>query len=200
MNEPTKERIKKVAFAFFATKGFYGTTMNEIAEGVGIKKPSLYSHFSGKEELFFAVYEDLAAEYKGLMERLLAESEQMKPEEQLAYIFEQYIVYFADNPKIQSFWNQITFFCPAELKDRFGNHIWGYEEKFQQQMESIFSSGMRDGTVATDDPARLMWSYRVFREGLLNWMIILPELKPECIPGFWQHLWNGLKNNQREKA
>ena len=40
--------------------------MNEIADGVGIKKASLYAHFKGKEDLFFAVYEDLAQEYVNL--------------------------------------------------------------------------------------------------------------------------------------
>jgi AcrR family transcriptional regulator len=47
----TKERIFEVALDLFSQKGFDAVSMREIAEAVGIKKASLYSHFSGKDEL-----------------------------------------------------------------------------------------------------------------------------------------------------
>jgi AcrR family transcriptional regulator len=47
----TKERIFEVALDLFAQKGFDAVSMREIAQAVGIKKASLYSHFSGKDEL-----------------------------------------------------------------------------------------------------------------------------------------------------
>ncbi len=47
----TKERIFEVALDLFAQKGFDAVSMREIAEAVGIKKASLYSHFSSKDAL-----------------------------------------------------------------------------------------------------------------------------------------------------
>jgi AcrR family transcriptional regulator len=47
-----KENIKKTALQVFARYGYYKTTMDDIAEGVGIKKNSLYYYFSNKESLF----------------------------------------------------------------------------------------------------------------------------------------------------
>ncbi|MGZ7095989.1 MAG: TetR/AcrR family transcriptional regulator, partial [Methanobacterium sp.] len=41
----TKERIFDAAIKLFAQYGFEGTSMREIAEEVGIKKASMYSHF-----------------------------------------------------------------------------------------------------------------------------------------------------------
>jgi AcrR family transcriptional regulator len=47
----TKEKIFEASLDLFAQKGFDAVSMREIAEAVGIKKASLYSHFSGKDEL-----------------------------------------------------------------------------------------------------------------------------------------------------
>ncbi|MGZ7050027.1 MAG: TetR/AcrR family transcriptional regulator [Methanobacterium sp.] len=47
----TKERIFDAAIQLFAQYGFEGTSMREIAEEVGIKKASMYSHFKSKDEI-----------------------------------------------------------------------------------------------------------------------------------------------------
>jgi AcrR family transcriptional regulator len=46
----TKERIFEAAIDLFALKGFNATSMREIAETVGIKKASMYSHYKSKDE------------------------------------------------------------------------------------------------------------------------------------------------------
>ncbi len=47
----TREKIFEASLDLFAQKGFDAVSMREIAEAVGIKKASLYSHFSSKDEL-----------------------------------------------------------------------------------------------------------------------------------------------------
>ncbi|MGM0629059.1 MAG: TetR/AcrR family transcriptional regulator [Patescibacteria group bacterium] len=51
----TKEKIIEESKELFGKKGFRGTSMSDIAEAVGIKKPSLYHFFSNKEEIYFTV-------------------------------------------------------------------------------------------------------------------------------------------------
>ncbi len=51
MEVNTKEKILEEALGLFSQKGFYGTSMSNIAEKVGITKAALYKHFSGKEEI-----------------------------------------------------------------------------------------------------------------------------------------------------
>lgn len=47
----------------FATKGFEGTAMSEIATAVGVRKASIYSHFKSKQEildtLIFEVFKSM---------------------------------------------------------------------------------------------------------------------------------------------
>lgn len=50
-NKTTKERILDSALTLFAEKGYDGVGVDSIAEKAGIKGPSLYKHFKGKEEI-----------------------------------------------------------------------------------------------------------------------------------------------------
>jgi AcrR family transcriptional regulator len=44
-----------VAEDLFATRGYDGTSLRQIADGAGIKEPGLYNHFAGKQALYEAV-------------------------------------------------------------------------------------------------------------------------------------------------
>jgi AcrR family transcriptional regulator len=48
---PTRERILVESSRLFATRGFLGTSTRDIASAVGIRQPSVYSHFGSKHEI-----------------------------------------------------------------------------------------------------------------------------------------------------
>ena len=49
-----KRRLQLLAVALdvFAERGFYSTSMNDVADAAGVTKPVLYQHFGSKRELF----------------------------------------------------------------------------------------------------------------------------------------------------
>lgn len=59
MNQKRKEEIIMATLKLASEKGLAGVSMSMIAESVGIKKPSLYNHFSSKEQLIEEMYEYL---------------------------------------------------------------------------------------------------------------------------------------------
>jgi AcrR family transcriptional regulator len=47
----TRQEIVDAALNLFAEKGFFGTSMREIARAVGVRESAIYHHFTNKEEL-----------------------------------------------------------------------------------------------------------------------------------------------------
>lgn len=60
----TKERILDEALMLFSENGYDGTSVEQIAEKVGIKAPSLYKHFKGKEDILNAIIDNAEARYE----------------------------------------------------------------------------------------------------------------------------------------
>ncbi len=62
--KPTKDRILDSALTLFAEKGYDGVGVDLIAENAGIKGPSLYKHFKGKEDILDALIEKVESYYE----------------------------------------------------------------------------------------------------------------------------------------
>ena len=60
----TKEKILETALSLFAENGYNGTSMEQIAQNVGIKAPSLYKHFKGKEDILNSLIDIAEARYE----------------------------------------------------------------------------------------------------------------------------------------
>lgn len=55
----TKQRILDEALTLFSEKGYANVFVNDIAERVGIKAPSLYKHYKNKQAIFDAIIEEM---------------------------------------------------------------------------------------------------------------------------------------------
>ena len=63
----TRQAILDAALELFAEKGFFGTSLRDVAAAVGVRESALYNYFAGKEALFEAL---LAAHLDSKAERL----------------------------------------------------------------------------------------------------------------------------------
>lgn len=57
--KPRKEEILDIATCLFAERGYEGTSMNDVAARVGMRKASLFYHFATKDALYEAVLDRL---------------------------------------------------------------------------------------------------------------------------------------------
>ena len=67
------DNICAVAVVHFSEHGYDASSLSDIAELAGMRKASLYSHFSGKDALFLDVFDDALAEEQAFMDRCFAD-------------------------------------------------------------------------------------------------------------------------------
>ena len=72
--KPRKEEILDVATRLFAERGYDGTSMNDVAERVGMRKASLFYHFATKDALYEAVLDRLVATLQTALEAIYVSS------------------------------------------------------------------------------------------------------------------------------
>jgi TetR/AcrR family transcriptional regulator len=76
----TRERILDAALGAFADHGYTGTSLNDIAEEVGIRRQSLLHHFPSKDVLYRAVLTESFTAWSVLVEDAVVNTRQGWPQ------------------------------------------------------------------------------------------------------------------------
>src|SRR5829696_689925 len=69
----TRQAILDAALDLFAQKGFFGTSLRDVATAVGVRESALYNYFASKEALFEAL---ILADQHSKVERLTSLAEE----------------------------------------------------------------------------------------------------------------------------
>src|SRR2546425_4182355 len=95
---PAVERRRQLldaALEVFAARGFYGTSMDELAETAGVTKPVFYKHFGSKRSLYLELLEDVGRRLIDEITKVTASAS--GPRQQVEVGFEAYFRFVADN-------------------------------------------------------------------------------------------------------
>ena len=153
----TREAILLEARRCFAEHGYEGTSLNDIAAGVGIRRASLLHHFPSKEAIYQTVFERALADW-GL--RINASVENPPPGPQgegwthVDRVLTTAVRWFFENPEFVRLVRHESLAAGSHLGFDLGEAIHPY---FQRAV-NYFDREMGAGRLRKQDPEQLIIS------------------------------------------
>ncbi len=151
-NPIPRETLIAVACAAFAEKGYAGASMGEIARRAGLRKASLFHHFTSKDLL----YTEVLAETLGNLGKLVADGKDGSGVfvERLDRLGDQVNDYLGGHPEAARLLIR-ELVDSGPFSTRAGSDI---VQGSLNQVADFLEAGMREGSIPRQDPLQLAWS------------------------------------------
>jgi len=140
-----KERaILEAALVLFAAHGVEGTSMNQIADAVGIRKPTIYHYFPGKEAIVEAIFQALKLNAGWVREQMADREAPL--ERRLALVGETFLGAMRKRPELQAFLVResiggVDSAWRGQLRSLLRGHLQGridaLAENFTQEIDGL---------------------------------------------------------------
>jgi AcrR family transcriptional regulator len=155
-----EESILQAAAACFGEQGYRATTLETVAERLGISRVTLYRYCPSKEELLIRVFERSIAIFQRGLQQICAQ--EVPPEEKLRQIIRHQIRLMADHRNFLSVFFSEEGNLPPEMARRARTERREYDEL----IESVIHEGVATGRLAPL-PAKLV-TFALL--GMCNWL------------------------------
>jgi len=196
---PPRERSEEVyraALRLFREKGYHATSMQDIAEAVGLYKGSLYHYIGGKEDLLVQVFERAMGTLLADVERIVADTS-LGPSMQLRAIVQAHVTCVSENlDALTVYLHEFRALAGESLAN-----VRAQRDRYAQLVAEIVGRGVRLGEFQTADVGIATLGLL----GMCNWVCqwYQPEgrLGPAQIGGYFADLvLGGLSVSSRTPA
>ncbi|SDG68130.1 transcriptional regulator, TetR family [Lentzea fradiae] len=155
MASDTKQRIMQTARELFAVQGVQQTSLQEIADRLGITKPALYYHFSSREELIRSIVTPLLDDG----ERFLADVETRENVSARELVEGFFAFHHRHREDMLLLLSELTTLADLGLIDvvlswraRLTTLVYGPDATLEQQARAVLAfGGMQDCTMQFPD-------------------------------------------------
>lgn len=180
----TKQKIMNSAFRLFAQKG-NEFSLTEVANEVGIKKASIYAHFTSKEVLLYEVIDQEIYEY-------FFEIDEKRRD--LKSTFDMILNYYSRSKTKRYFWKRLLLFPPAAFEKTLMQKINKLTEQRYEIIRNLIEADMENGIIRRQAAETILYSFLAMIHGLVSITIIYEseDLKINQ-DEIWQNFWNGIK-------
>ena len=190
-----KDIIQSVAIDLFFKKGYFATSISEIAGGSGIQKASIYHHFPAKENLLFGIMQATMADLMNALDTCLAGMHDI--ECQMRAAVRSHVMFHLQRQKE-------TFIASSELRGLAPDHLTAiidYRDKYESKFQDLIATGMEKGYFAHNDVNILSYAILTLCTAGATWYKPDGRLSAEAIAGIYENfILNGLKPGQHMSA
>lgn len=134
-----RDQILSSATRLFAAHGFDGTSVQSIAEAVGIRKPSLLYHFPSKDELRHCVLDQMLDHWNQELPRLLLAAAR---EERFEKVMESLVGFFLEDPDRARLIVRESLDRPSEMNERLGRFVRPWVDVVADQLARARDKGL----------------------------------------------------------
>jgi TetR/AcrR family transcriptional regulator, cholesterol catabolism regulator len=147
----TYARILDTACTLFARKGYFATSIREIADVMGIQKASLYYYIASKEDLIYQISKSAYEHLSACVDAALAQV--TSPEERLYAFITSHVVSLLQHQNWHAAANEelLHSFTPARRKE-----IVAMRDKYEQMAREILKDAQQAGVVRSDIPVKYL--------------------------------------------
>lgn len=189
-----KNEIIEAAGQLFSEKG-YDLSMSDIAGKVGIKTPSLYSHFESKDEIIGLVLEKEIADLYVFLNRTIDQLEAASTELKLKQLFLSIFEHFDKSGQLEIL-KRVPFIDNEAVKEKFTRIMIEKDADFSAKLKGLIREGIDTGELKKSVDEGTMLLYLTSIQGLLDIKLIrkysASQMEQYTLTA-WTTFWNLIK-------
>ncbi|MBM4277849.1 MAG: TetR/AcrR family transcriptional regulator [Deltaproteobacteria bacterium] len=165
-----RREILQAAERVFAAKGFFYTTMNEIAQVAEFGTGTLYNFFKSKEDLYFTLIDEKTDEINRLVKAEL--SQKTSAIERIKKILVLQLEFIERNRDFFRIYTSEGSRFEWAIKDDCGKKIHDKMVDYIQLLAKTFEQGMKEGELKRMNPLDLAHAFEgIVHSFIFEWLI-----------------------------
>jgi TetR/AcrR family transcriptional regulator, cholesterol catabolism regulator len=138
-----REELTRIAARLFARQGYQGTSLADLAEELGVQKPSLYHHIAAKEDLLWEVAWEGANAFHAALDAVPADA---PAAERVRLALRGHLGVVSGQLDIATVFVREWRYLEGERHEAFVAERRRYEERVRE----LFRAGVEEGQLRTD--------------------------------------------------
>ena len=142
-NGDRRAEILDAAARVFQSKSYAGTTMQDIADEVGLLKGSLYHYIDSKEQLLYELIDETQERFFARIDEIMAEPVDGGADVRIRQIAREHVLYNAQNlERAATCYRDMRFLSPKRFKT-----ITRRRDEHDRLLQALIKRGQTEGTI-----------------------------------------------------